>query len=169
MWPEPEPDRKPRGPPPVPWPQPELFADWGGSAQKASVCALPLARLEKHPLSCHLMERGPAILVESAGDVSHRSGVQLGPLSFRTPPEVVPASGDHVQFMCVFNFASSSVVAGPRPCPPLPLWEELREELVCLWEPKRTRDVLPRGPPPPPKQPCSCHCSRDEGHASHIC
>lgn len=59
--------------------------------------------------------------------------------------------------MCVFNFASSSVVAGLRPRPPLPLCEELRGE-VCLWEQKRTRDVLLRGPPPPPKQPCLRLC-----------
>lgn len=63
--------------------------------------------------TCHPLWNPP-------GDVSHKSGVRLRPFFQNYPRRGSSPSGDHVQFMCVFNFASSSVVAGPRPRPSLP-------------------------------------------------
>lgn len=158
MWPESEPDRKLRGAARL-CPGPNLNCLQIGRLYPEGFRLRPSFGVTgKNSLSCHRVERGPAIFVEYAGGrQSQEWGAAETPFFQNSPRSGSSLSGDHVQFMCVFNFASSSVVAGPRPRPPLPLCEELRGE-VCLWEQKRTRDVLQRGPPPPPKQPCSRLC-----------
>lgn len=76
--------------------QPKLFPDWRGSTQKASIWPVLWSHEETHRLAWTRWREASSDFdlpcsVESLGDFSLKSGVQLRPFPFETSPEVVPA------------------------------------------------------------------------------
>lgn len=158
-----------------PWPQPELFTDWKGSTQKAFIWA-DFGTTWENSLSCHLTERGlvwlrPAILRGICwGTEISRVGCSLDPFLSELPQKWFQLLWGTMFSLCLFNYASSSVVAGPTPCPALPVCEELWEEWVCLWEQKRMTGHSAAGPSTSTRSSlASATAAWDEGHVSHIC